>query len=259
MKLLLVALVLAIGAASALDVHRSMRATQDANVCSSGMQQSPLNIIFNSTVCVRNGEVGSIQYKVNHHYKHAVNATVTNNGNSLVVAGDFGHLTVGGCNPCDGQEYTVQGITFKAPAEHQLDGRAYAAEIQITTQKKGGSDILIESIFLYQQPDGGFLNSFLDNIDLFHAPSTNGATTTLSATQVDLKTLKEAYRGEYYTYKGSLTSAPCTEGATWVVYRTPIGVTKEQLASLVALTPAAGTRAVQPVNGRQVIWFRKRI
>jgi len=260
MKAVALLLVLALTAAAARRVGEHQGPVTPApDVCSSGKQQSPVNVQLNSTVCVRHGEVGSIPFKVNHHYQHAVNATVTNNGASLVVNGNFGFLTVGGCNPCDGQEYTVQSITFKAPAEHQLDGKQYAAEIQISTQKKGGTDALIESIFLYQQPDGGFLNSFLDKIDLFHAPSASGNSNTLTASPVDLKTLKEAYRGEYFWYKGSLDASPCTEGVTWVLYRTPVGVTKEQMAALTQLVAASGTRAVQPLNGRQVTWYRKRV
>jgi len=260
MKALLI-LALALATATALDVRRVSRSNaaslQAADVCASGKQQSPVNIIWNNTVCVRQGEAGAVPFGVSHHFKPAANATVKNDGNTLTVTGDFGFLTVGGCNPCDGQEYTVQNIAFKAPAEHQLDGRTYAAEIQITTQKKGASDILVESVFLYQQPDGGFLNSFLEAIDLFHSPA-SGATNTISKNTVDLKTLKEAYRSEFYTYKGSLTASPCTEGATWVVYKTPVGATKEQIATLTSTVNKASSRAAQDLNGRQVTWYRKR-
>lgn len=34
--------------------------------------------------------------------------------------------------------------------------------------------------------------------------------------------------GNYYTYEGSLTHPPCTTGATWVVFETPITITHEQ-------------------------------
>lgn len=35
----------------------------------------------------------------------------------------------------------------------------------------------------------------------------------------------------YYTYKGSLTTAPYFESVTWIIYRTPIYVSRGQVRS----------------------------
>ena len=35
----------------------------------------------------------------------------------------------------------------------------------------------------------------------------------------------------YYTYMGSLTEPPCTEGVTWIVMKTPLLVTPQQIHS----------------------------
>lgn len=34
----------------------------------------------------------------------------------------------------------------------------------------------------------------------------------------------------YYTYKGSLTTAPYFESVTWIIYRTPIYVSRGQVS-----------------------------
>lgn len=33
----------------------------------------------------------------------------------------------------------------------------------------------------------------------------------------------------YYSYKGSLTTAPYFESVTWIIYRTPIFISREQV------------------------------
>lgn len=41
---------------------------------------------------------------------------------------------------------------------------------------------------------------------------------------------KQDLSRHYYTYKGSLTTAPYFESVTWIVYRTPIYVSQKQVA-----------------------------
>ena len=61
-----------------------------------------------------------------------------------------------------------------------------------------------------------------------------------------------ATRG-YYSYTGSLTTPPYTEGVEWRVMSKVAEVSKEQVTQLVALT-VGGTnnRPIQPLNGRSI-------
>jgi len=87
-----------------------------------------------------------------------------------------------------------------------------------------------------------------------------------SKKHVSLNKLKESLSGEYFTYTGSLTSPPCTEGVKWYVMKRPLGVQAEQLSTLTALFAgnanfAAGhgnNRNTQPINNRPVYYYRKR-
>eukprot|EP00178_Gracilaria_changii_P017286 TRINITY_DN4941_c0_g1_i1.p1 TRINITY_DN4941_c0_g1~~TRINITY_DN4941_c0_g1_i1.p1 ORF type:complete len:142 (-),score=27.78 TRINITY_DN4941_c0_g1_i1:440-865(-) len=65
----------------------------------------------------------------------------------------------------------------------------------------------------------------------------------------------------YYTYKGSLTSPPCTETLLWHVMSTPMKVSKKVVAAVqdavVAINPDSkyDTRLTLPLHERKVFWY----
>jgi len=240
--------------------------------CTSGLAQSPINIESAKTKCVRHGDADARQHRIDFHYRKQDNLTLTHNGNTLKVKGDLGYLTLGGCNPCDGQEYFVKQFHFHSPSEHSIDTTPekdghYAMELHIVHQKKGSSglnDLVFVAVLFYVQPDGGFPNWFLENINWANAPTTAGTSTKISGA-VNMLRLKESLEGEYWTYKGSLTTPPCTEPVQYFVMKTPIGITKDQLGTIQNLfskNPAfangnGNNRPVQLLNNREVVWYRR--
>jgi carbonic anhydrase len=55
----------------------------------------------------------------------------------------------------------------------------------------------------------------------------------------------------YYTYMGSLTTPPCTEGVLWIVMQQPITVSPEQRRIFARLHPM-NARPIQPLGGRLI-------
>jgi carbonic anhydrase len=55
----------------------------------------------------------------------------------------------------------------------------------------------------------------------------------------------------YYTYMGSVTAPPCTEGVTWYVLKTPVEMSVAQINAFAKLYPH-DVRPLQPLNGRVV-------
>jgi carbonic anhydrase len=55
----------------------------------------------------------------------------------------------------------------------------------------------------------------------------------------------------YYTFAGSLTTPPCSEGVTWFVLVSPMQVSEAQVARFGKIY-SANARPVQPLNGRIV-------
>lgn len=69
-------------------------------------------------------------------------------------------------------------------------------------------------------------------------------------TAINLNALLPASK-KFYTYAGSLTTPPCTEGVDWYVLRTPIVVSSAQITQFKTLY-SGNARVAQNLNGRLV-------
>ena len=56
----------------------------------------------------------------------------------------------------------------------------------------------------------------------------------------------------YFSYVGSLTTPPCTEGVRWFVLKDPVTVSSSEIGTFTKLYPR-NARPLQPVNGREVL------
>jgi carbonic anhydrase len=55
----------------------------------------------------------------------------------------------------------------------------------------------------------------------------------------------------YYTYMGSITAPPCTEGVQWIILKTPVEVSRAQVDAFARLY-SHDIRPLQPLNGRVI-------
>ena len=55
----------------------------------------------------------------------------------------------------------------------------------------------------------------------------------------------------YYTFQGSLTTPPCSEGVRWFVLKTPMKITESEIMAFGKLYPM-NARPIQPLNGRAI-------
>ena len=67
---------------------------------------------------------------------------------------------------------------------------------------------------------------------------------------IDMNQLLPKLRG-YYTYVGSLTTPPCTEGVRWIVLRTPVQVSRTQISTFGRLYEM-NARPIQPAHSRLI-------
>jgi len=67
---------------------------------------------------------------------------------------------------------------------------------------------------------------------------------------IDLNALLPSERS-YFTYMGSLTTPPCSEGVLWMVMKQPVTISPEQIGIFARLYPM-NARPVQSAAGRLI-------
>lgn len=172
----------------------------------------------------------------------------------------------------NGIVYTLHQFHFHAPSEHTIGGGEFDAELHMV-HLSANSDILVLGVFLQAMDD----STIADNTYLkphWEVSDSYGNNTTtkyseyygVSGTTIDAYALLPASR-EYYTYSGSLTTVPCTEGLTWIVFAEPVAIGATDLANLITSVkeyPDTITleqykwndgRPTQPLNGRTVLKY----
>jgi carbonic anhydrase len=82
-----------------------------------------------------------------------------------------------------------------------------------------------------------------------HLPQKAGASEKVQE-MVNAAGFLPADRG-YWTYMGSLSTPPCTEGVRWFVFEQELSVSRAQLRAFVALF-RMNTRGLQDAHGRRI-------
>jgi carbonic anhydrase len=95
----------------------------------------------------------------------------------------------------------------------------------------------------------GNSNSFVKQA-FAHLPQVKGKEES-SDTTIDVSQLLPASHA-YYTFPGSLTTPPCSEGVKWFVLRNAVPVSSGEVAEFTKLYPH-NARPVQPLNGRTIL------
>ena len=83
------------------------------------------------------------------------------------------------------------------------------------------------------------------------APKTAGPEKADDKLQINAADLLPANHS-YFTFAGSLTTPPCTEGVRWFVLETPVTISSKQVATFAGIYPY-DERPTQPLNGRTVL------
>lgn len=166
---------------------------------------------------------------------------VKNEGNALRLGYDRGsYLEI------DGLAYELAEVRFHVPAEHMLDGRVAAGEVQLIHGNNRG-DVAIVAVPLRV---GERSNQTLRRI-LEYAPVAAGESFYGRNIGINPMFLLPGRR-EYFAYAGSLTRPPCTEGVHWFVLSTALEVDPEDFQHLASLT-RGNVRPLQPVGNRRVV------
>ncbi len=193
--------------------------------CGEGVQQSPVDIT---------GYERADAPALSFSYDGTVSSAALVRGSIVVEFGPGSSVALGG------RRYELQSAHFHAPAEHTVDGEAFAAELHMVHEDASG-DALVVGV-LYRLGDlSPVLQAMLD--------AASGAATAFPSGSAGFTPRSTAF----YNYTGSKTTPPCHEPVAWVMLRDPGTVSQEQVDALQAFSGGPNNRPLQPLRGRRVV------
>lgn len=199
--------------------------------CTLGNQQSPINITnVDSQQAAESGEI-----KFNYQPS---NVTVVNNGHTIQVDYEPGSTV-----SIDNQEYELLQFHFHTPSEHKIDNQASAMEVHFVHKNAAGKLAVV----------GVMINAGVENpliAQIWQAvPDGNKANQTKSMTFNAANLLPS--NKTYFSYEGSLTTPPCSEGVSWNLLLEPIEVSPQQITTFENIFHN-NARPIQALNGRSI-------
>jgi carbonic anhydrase len=198
--------------------------------CSLGRMQSPID--------VKNARTAELAVLKIHYQVAPLN--IIDNGHTIQVNYPAGStLTVGD------KSYTLKQFHFHHPSEEHINGTSFPLVAHLVHEGPDGRLAVIAVLFELGAANP-LINALWKNI-----PADRGKAHDVSSVSVQAQDLLPSERG-YFTFAGSLTTPPCSEGVTWYVLKSRATISPEQLAAFAKIYPA-NVRPIQPTNGREIL------
>ncbi len=209
------------------------------SVCDKGRNQSPIDIAKTSpaTLPKLRSDFSPAKLQIVHH-EHI--ADEINNGHTIQINYTEGDtLTIGDTN------YELLQFHFHAPSEHTIHGKHYPMEVHFVHKSQSGA-LAVVGVFIEQ----GAHNKAFDPI-WANLPKQKGVESHFEHVNVDVDSLLP-HSHNSYRYDGSLTTPPCSEVVKWIVMKSPIQLSKEQIQTFTSIIKG-NNRPVQPLHHRVAV------
>ena len=196
-------------------------------VCGKGKKQSPLNII---------GPFEKSKDTLSVDYKEGP-LKMLNNGHTIQVNIEPGSsLTIGK------ESFDLLQFHFHRPSEEQVDGKNASMVAHFVHKSKEGK-LAVIGVMLNEGKDSAAIKTLWANLPPKEGEEFLPAKVTFNPASMLPKEMG------FYNYEGSLTTPPCTEGVQFYILKTPVDISKQQLAKFPFKLNA---RPVQSLNGRKI-------
>ncbi len=197
--------------------------------CETGNRQSPIDITTTHH--------GDHQQNLVFHYKTSQLHEI-NNGHTIQVS------HVSGCHvDLNDREYKLRQFHFHSPSEHHIDGKTYPMEMHLVHQDEAGH-VLVIAVMMETDASQPVLGKFWQWL-----PGQIGQKVTFPL-ELSLTDILPA-NTQHYTYSGSLTTPPCTEGIQWIVLKEPMHVSQQDVDQFVQII-GKNARPIQPLGERVI-------
>jgi carbonic anhydrase len=195
--------------------------------CAVGLKQSPVDIPKHTKFSAT---------KIKAQWRHE-KGQVINDGHTVKV-----NLSGESVTKIGGGEYFLKQFHFHTPSEHQRSGFGYPMEIHFVHSSASG-ELAILSVLV----EMGSKHSEFEKIMQSLPEHINTQIATSNA--FNLKSFIPD-QTEAFTYEGSFTTPPCSEGILWGVFAKTIELSSEQITAFRKLY-SNNSRPIQPLGLRQ--------
>jgi carbonic anhydrase len=203
--------------------------------CGLGKTQSPIDI---RTKHVHTADLPEIAFA----YQPSP-LKVVDNGHTVQVSyapGSF--ITVGD------SKYELVQFHFHHPSEEKVNGHAFDMVAHLVHKDSAGK-LAVVAVPVVKGKENAMIATVWKNI-----PKKKGEEQEVAGVTINAADLLPAKHG-YYTFDGSLTTPPCSEGVRWFVLKTPTTFSEKEIHAFGKLYPM-NARPVQALNGREVVSSR---
>jgi carbonic anhydrase len=194
----------------------------DYRLCTTGIAQSPISLesdlISDNPLHFRYGSLAADSLDTSH---------------SLLISTLPDHVL-----ELNHEPFQLIQFHFHSPSEHEINHRRADAELHFV-HRNDRNQLLVVAVLLEEGDSNPALASLLRSPSLTSSPL------------IDLNQLLPSTT-EHYQYVGSLTTPPCTEGVRWIVMRSPLSLSAEQLVQLHKYVHN-NNRPLQSLNHRAVL------
>jgi carbonic anhydrase len=208
-----------------------------------GMAQSPINIL---TFVADKDISRNLPIRFNTQI-----VAVENLGHTIQV--DFK-----GGSECqaDGRTYTSKQFHFHTPSEHMIDGMTFPMEMHIVnilndSSNKEKPSYLVVGILFKMGKENKLLSEFLAHVPKEESEKDSLPTGTVNITDLSPQLFNGGPGNSFYSYDGSLTTAPFTERVHWVILKQIVEASPEQIIAIEKME-GNNARHIQEIYDRKV-------
>jgi carbonic anhydrase len=204
------------------------RLKPEYSACAAGKRQSPIDI--------RDGIALDLD-PVQFDYKPGAFAIVDTGRTIQVKVAPGNAIEVGG------RRYALQQFHFHRPSEARVNGRQFEMDVQLVHKDSEGRQAVV-ALLLERGAAQPLLQTLWNHLPLEKQEE------VAVPTAIDLNQLLPADR-RYYTFMGSMTTPPCSEGVLWLVMQQPLTASARQIDIFSRLYPM-NARPMQQAAGRLI-------
>lgn len=211
----------------------------DYATCKTGKFQSPTNLL--ST------EVEKREVRVNNWQD--ITGTIPMKNNGLAIDLEVPENSNASAKFAD-TEYKLKSMHYHMPSEHFVDGKHFEGEMHFVHKTSNGSQILVIGAFLSLSNSTAQPNPFIEQFkNKLPQKDGNGTLDGLKLTALQ----QSINMQEFFTYRGSLTTPPCSENVRWIVLKSPVTINLEQYTMLKNAVPynSRGPQENMDLEGRR--------